>query len=251
MAYFRSFPETTYKFGNEKFLTAIQDISAYVDLVDQLKDQVTSYEFYNIQPGDRPDNVSFSLYGTEAYYWTFYFMNDHLRRSGWPLSQVELNDKLVKKYPNRTLTFKTIFSSNFKVGENVYGVTSTAGGVIVKRNLELGQLVVKPTNNKSFTVSELIQSNTGLDGNPDGSGKTVEQQVLDGSNTPEYLSAHHYEDASGNHVDIDPTVGPGSSLVEVTYRQEYTRKNDSLKRIKFIKPNIVTEVVRKFEQELK
>ena len=48
MAYFYNFPNVTYKFGNEESVTAFQDISAYVDIIDQIKDDVNFYQFYNV-----------------------------------------------------------------------------------------------------------------------------------------------------------------------------------------------------------
>ena len=63
MAYFYNFPNVAYKFCNEESITAFQDISAYVDIIDQIKDDVNFYQFYNVLDGDRPDIVSFKLYG--------------------------------------------------------------------------------------------------------------------------------------------------------------------------------------------
>ena len=54
MAFFTSFPTVGYKFGNENNITAFDNISVFVDMIDQLKDETTAYQFYNIQGGDRP-----------------------------------------------------------------------------------------------------------------------------------------------------------------------------------------------------
>ena len=243
MAFFTSFPNVRYKFGNENTTTVFNNISVFVDMIDQLKDETTAYQFYNIQGGDRPDNVSFELYGTPNYHWTFYMLNDGLRRSGWPLTQLSLDKLIKKRYPHRTIVMRKIMADDFAVGMKVQGVTSTATGVIVARNLDLGQIVVKPTNTKTFVAAEIIQS---LDANDN----PVDQHTIHYT-TLEYLSAHHYEDTSGIVVDIDPVNGPGSSLVEVTYQERQRKKNDELKRMKYFKPSIITEIVNKFEKELK
>lgn len=60
--YFNSFPLVRYKFGNEVSENLIQDITVYIDIIDQLKDEATSYSFYDILDGDRPDQVAFKLY---------------------------------------------------------------------------------------------------------------------------------------------------------------------------------------------
>ena len=249
-SFFTSFPTIGYKFGSESSVSAFHDLAVYVDIISSLKDQTTAYEYFNIKDNDRPDNISNLLYGTPNYYWTFYIHNDGLKRSGWPLPYLDLQELIKKRYPNRTIVLRKILKDDFAVGMNVYGVTSASGGVIIARNLELGQIVVKPTNNKTFIAGEVLQSNVGLDGLADGSGQPVTNHNIH-STTLEYLSAHHYEDTSGNYVDIDPVNGPGASLVEVTYQERMRKKNDSLRRMKFFKPNIVTEIVKKFEDELK
>ena len=71
--YFRKFPQVEYKFGNETNTALIQDLTVYIDIIDQLKDDATAYSFYDILDGDRPDQVSNTLYGSNKFYWTFYY----------------------------------------------------------------------------------------------------------------------------------------------------------------------------------
>jgi hypothetical protein len=90
MSYFKNFPLVNYKFGDLPFRTYVQDMSVYVDLIDQIDDSVSFYEYYNILDGDRPDTLSYKIYGTVDYYWTFYLLNPQLRQSGWPLGNQQL-----------------------------------------------------------------------------------------------------------------------------------------------------------------
>ena len=53
-----------------------QNLTAYVDIVDRLKDNIAFYEYYYIIEGDRPDQVSMQLYGTTNAYWTFFIFNN-------------------------------------------------------------------------------------------------------------------------------------------------------------------------------
>ena len=48
MRYFSSFDQLLYRFGNEESQTAFQDLSAYSDVVDELKVNVISYNTYVI-----------------------------------------------------------------------------------------------------------------------------------------------------------------------------------------------------------
>lgn len=237
--YFHNFPSVGYKFGNEEATNIAHDLTVYVDLIDQLKDNTTMYETYSIIDGDRPDHVSFKMYGDTSFYWTFYYLNDKLRRQGWPLSYRELTARVKKIYPNRTLVIREHLATKFQVGQTITGSTSGATGVILRRNLDLGQLIVKPTNSNTFqaeVITNTINSVT--------YSSTVHSTSL------EYLSAHHYEDTSGETVDIDPTQAPAAEYVEKTYLERYEAENDNLKQIRVFTPQLVETIAQKFEAEL-
>ena len=239
MAYFRKFPSAAYQFGNEVNFAVATDLTPYINLIDQIKDDTSTYESYFILDGDRPDQVSQKLYDTTDNYWTFYFLNDKLRRQGWPLSYTELVDRIKLQYPNRTLVIREHLGSKFQVGHEITGSTSGATGVILRRNLDLGQIIVKPTNNNTFQAEVITNTIDGV---------TVSSTVS--STSLEYLSAHHYEDTSGKTVDIDPTLAPGASLVEITYQQRFENANESLRDIKVFKPDIISTIITQFQSEL-
>ena len=67
MQYFRDFKTLLYRFGNEFDPVAFQDISRYGDVIDQIKDNVTFFNFHTIQEGLRPDQVSIQLYQTPLF----------------------------------------------------------------------------------------------------------------------------------------------------------------------------------------
>lgn len=234
--FFSNFPQTFYNFGNEVDRNAFQNISAYVDVIDKVKNNLTLYTKHTILDGDRPDVLSQKLYGQNYYHWTFYLMNDKLRRQGWPLSYDEVVAKAQKDYPNKTLVTRDLIFEKFSVGDTVTGIGSGATATVLRRNLDLGQIVVKPTNNYTFNNGELISDGT--------------NQVTLTSVSEEYNSAHHYEDGDGKTVDIDPEVGPGVLLTEITHLGRYEAANIDLKDIIVIQPNNISEVVRAFDQAM-
>ena len=73
MSYFNKFPVVDYNFGDNEPDILFNNISAYVDIIDQVKQEVAFYEKYTILDGDRPDTVSQKLYDTTDYHWTFFF----------------------------------------------------------------------------------------------------------------------------------------------------------------------------------
>ena len=242
--YFKNFGFAEYKFGNNTDIDLSQDLTKYVDLIDQVRNNVSFTERYNILSGDRPDVVSHKLYGTMDYYWTFYLMNEHVRLSGWPLNNDEILDQVKSKYPNRVLTTTSEIGALFPVGQIIEGQSSSAIGEIVKRNLDLGQLFVKLTQGTKFTAGETISYvDTSATGSP------TRTLSITGE-TEQYNAVHHYED-NGVQVDIDPFSGPGVSLTPITYRDRLESRNDALKEIVVIRPDQITTIVSEFQRFVK
>jgi len=242
--YFKNFGFAEYKFGNNTDIDLSQDLTKYVDLIDQIRNNISFTENYNILSGDRPDVVSHKLYGTMDYYWTFYLMNEHVRLSGWPLNNDEILDQVKSKYPNRVLTTTSEIGALFPVGQVIEGQSSSAIGEIVKRNLDLGQLFVKLTQGTKFTAGETISYvDTSATGSP------TRTLSITGE-TEQYNAVHHYED-NGVQVDIDPFSGPGVSLTPITYRDRLESRNDALKEIVVIRPDQITTIVSEFQRFIK
>jgi len=271
MSYFTNYPTVNYKFGNEQSSTKVQDIGAYVDLIDRVKDDISYYEEYNLRNGDRPDQVSNYLYGSPDYYWTFFLLNDDLKMRGWPLTQSRISDKAKEEYPNITLSTRANLSTQFLVGSAIQGQTSGVTGKILRRRPDMGQIIVEKTaTNQTFTgtpdtssnldialttentfvnSSDWVITNTTTNttvtdhtivistdkteatiGNLSfGYNYQIVTKILTNSNfvneefilttenevsknikidrvVDEYNAKHHYEDANGRYVDINPNA---------------------------------------------
>ena len=78
--FFTHFPNVNYAFGDEfnvkgganLTLSKFQDITAYIDLIDEVKQNAPFYSEYYVLENDRPDQVSQAIYGTPDYHWTFF-----------------------------------------------------------------------------------------------------------------------------------------------------------------------------------
>jgi hypothetical protein len=194
MAYFTDYPRLSYPFAENATPTEFVDLGAYVDMLDRVKDDISFYKTYYIRNGDRPDQVSYTLYDTADYYWTFYNLNDDLKRRGWPLTNTELDEKAKREYPHTTLTTRADLSNQFLVGSTVTGTTSGATGTILRRRPDFGQIIVDQTSTADFQAAETITT---------VENDTSKSIVID-AQSEEYNSKHHYEDANGNYVDISP-----------------------------------------------
>ena len=194
MSYFTNFPQIDYFFGDKVKPTRFTDLHVYIDLIDQIKDDVSVYTYYNLQDGDRPDQISQKLYGTTDYHWTLYLLNDDVRLHGWPLSYNDMKEKAEEDYPNTVLLTRNNLDNKFKVGTKVRGLTSGVEGTILKRRLDFGQIVIQGT--KSFTAGEIISATE---------NDSVVTATIDAVVT-EYNAIHHYEDDSARYVDVEPTA---------------------------------------------
>lgn len=244
MEYFKSFNDVLYKFGNETSTVATQDLTAYVDIIDQLKDDTAAYEKGYITEGMRPDQLSYSLYGTTIYHWTFYLLNDALRIQGWPLTATELDETVKHIFDHTVLTTRERIDSQFLEGQEVEGSVSGATGKIEHRDLNLGQIVLKDVVG-TFKAGEAITSIAIRDGQQ-------LQTIVIVSAEEEYNAAHHYvSNGSSRIVDIDPTLGPGQLVTEVTNYEWYRDENNALRDIKVIRPNIIETLAASYKQALK
>ena len=273
MSYFTNYPTVNYKFGNESTAVAVQDIGAYIDLIDRVKDDISFYQEYNLRDGDRPDQVSNDLYGSPDYHWTFYLLNDDIKERGWPLTRSRISDKAKEEYPNIVLTTRANIAEQFLVGSNIEGQASGVTGKILRRRPDMGQIIVEKTpvdrvftgtptinseleielttaetfvntsewvvevvtalgntvatnysivtteNNTKATISDLsfgmtyqITAKVLTDSNFINSESIltteneVDKNIKIDTVVEEYNAKHHYENASGNYVDISPNA---------------------------------------------
>lgn len=242
MNYFKNFPVTAYVFGNESLPDIFRDISVYVSIIDEIKDNVSFYNDYYIQEFERADQISYKLYGTVDYYWTFWLMNDKLRERGWPLTNRDINEKLLKDYPDNVLTTKSYILENFKINQTVTGQTSGATGTIIKRYVNLGQLVLKDTIGSFQSGENIVSIND--------AGET--ENIIAYQYTKEYNAAHHYKNGN-EYVDVITSTGtfnPGT-YTKVTYTDYLFDQNDELRQIKVIKPENITEIVNSYKEALR
>lgn len=110
--FFENFPLVNYTFGDEGVRSIFQNISAYTDIFQSLIDDDTQYETYQVTDIDRPDTLSYSLYDTPEFYWTFYLLNPDLIRKGWPnISNEKLNELKHDLFPG--YSFQVKYDPNF------------------------------------------------------------------------------------------------------------------------------------------
>lgn len=247
MRYFENFKKVNYTYGDEhekiggarRHIELVQDISQYVDIVDQVREAAHFYEYYNIIENERPDQVSQALYGTPAFHWTFWMMNDHIREQGWPLTHKQMDEKLKTDHPHYYISLYNDLANYYLPGEIIYGQQSGASGEILRRDIDHGIIYV--ASKGAFRVGESVVANS-------RPPNTASYPVI--SSGFEYNAPHHYENAKKEYVDIDVKRGPGALLNEVTIADRYRRQNDALKQIKVIKPENMSAIASAYKKAL-
>ena len=242
--YFSKFNRIDYIFGDDYFskgggdsvLELMQNLTSYVEVIDSIKQNSSFYSKYEILEGDRPDQVSQKLYGTPEYHWTFFLMNDKIREGRWPTSPNDVFDRAVLTYGTRVITTRTKLTDKYKIGQTITGASSGATAKIGARILDLGQLFLEDVVG-TFVAGENVNSV-----NANG----VTEVITVTSFEFQYNAAHHYENSDKEYVDIDPEVGPGAQLTEVTWLDRVQKINTDNREIKVIKPGVVNEIVKSF-----
>tara|TARA_B110000503_G_scaffold18111_1_gene26485 strand:- start:1603 stop:2343 length:741 start_codon:yes stop_codon:yes gene_type:complete len=241
--FFQSYPYVNYNFGNNENPVFFQNLTTYVDMVDAIKDDTSFYEKMHIEEYERPDTLSYKLYGTTDYYWTFFLLNDDIRLSGWPLSNKDLVAKAKLDYPHQVITTEDLIGDIFLPGELVTGIVTNSNGIVIKRYIDLGQIIID--TNEAFGAETY------------GTGERIRTEkdgftyVTALSTTAQYNSVHHYEDAAGNWVDINPhnqIISAGT--IPITYLDRMFSFNDELKQIKILKPDVAAQVASNFKRSL-
>lgn len=237
MAYFNNFPQVFYQFGNNEEPVTFQILNTYINLITDIADDVQLYEKYTIQPGERADTLSYKLYGSTEYYWTFFLINDNLRECGWPVDPQAAYDLAKVYYPHRVFTTETdISNTNFKIGATVTGSQSGTTGKVVEVLLDLGQVVVDTPDN--FSVGESVTTGTGGD---------IQSCVIL-KESAQFEAVHHYEDSNKEYVDIDPNNQVTSGYIPVTYIDRLVASNQEQSEINVLTDKALRQVVAEFNR---
>jgi hypothetical protein len=229
--FFQNMPKILYPFdvGNG----VMQDITRYSEVIDKVRANASFYQDYYIQHGERPDHVAYQLYNNPQLHWTLYLLNPQIRESGWPLTDLEVLAKVKKDYPHTVLNTTSDITDKFKVGQIVTGQRSGAGGVVVDKNVDLGQLVIETSD--TFKNDDAPESITSVVGEQI---ETIEAQ----SAVPQHLSTRHYlqdGEVITSWIDLKPT--PAETIV--TQYDFYVKSNNQLKQISVIRPESIRQVV--------
>ena len=233
--YFKHFPTIDFDLKNDGNLIEAKDIFRNIRVAEDAEEGITGYEYYYVGDQDRPDVLASKLYGDSTLYWLFWMVNPHLAvYNDWPKSQRVLEKYIARKYSGKALVapFQSdIVSSSdrkFFQGEKVVGSTSSAFGFVTKIDPTNNQIVLNDIQGQ-FQVGETVTGSN-------SSKSFVISSVRNFSDSP-----HHYEDSEGNKT----TISEGNTAVSnFDYEQVF---NDEKRNIKYIKQDVLPDLLREFQ----
>ena len=156
MKFFSQFPKTNLKVYKDRTETELTDIFRHVDVNETLIDDISSYIFYEIQDGERPDVVSYKLYGKPDFHWSFFIANEHLKDGlkAWPRSYREQETYINEKYDKYSvIEFIPFGVENSKYSNNGifasdvlgFGTENHFGSLVFKGDTPKYRLIDKDT----------------------------------------------------------------------------------------------------------
>lgn len=232
MKYFSNFKTIDYDILGDGKTRKITDVFRKVRVDPQVLDNITFYTYYNILNGERPDTVSYKLYGRVDYHWTFNMLNPWILdvRRDWPMNNVELEDYVFRKYTDDAIMISDrALATKYKVGETIQGLASGAKATLLSKDVNLGYIRIRKINSRSFFAGELVL------------GETSNDYLTAESERKYYNAPHHYVLANGDIVDRFK-VG----AQQVTNYEYEIDKNESHTRIKVVRPEIIDVIAEKF-----
>lgn len=263
--YFRNFPFIKYSFGDNEPEVYFQKMSAAIDLFDNIKQDVSFTTKQTILDFERPDTLSYRLYKTVDYYWTFFLMNDKLRESGWPLHTDREQGVIEERYPYWSFITISNFAGFLTEGQELFLTGSGVAqyGEVVRADPTLGQIIFKPSYEaqdpaqlpdivripqNQNQINLYFPAITGMQFETNDVTFTLVGAFGQQSTKLQYLGVHHWEDANGDYGEIDPFVQDDTGLKRITFKENLQRRNQEIREIAVLRPGVVSKVAGEFQK---
>ena len=274
MAFFKQFPKIEYDFNREGVINNMVDIYRSVRPLQNFVDDTSAYVYYEVKNGERPDIVSNKLYGNQNFYWTFFVVNEGLHDGlqAWPMSQEDLFTYIEREYEGYAITTNPIITRDsdglivahenslagsvpgtttgkFQLGETITGGTSGATGTLVKKDLDLNQLIVQNVTGAFIGDPTVVPTNLTerITGSTSG-------DFVDSYQAYKYAEAPHHWFLQGDKEEKVVTNGAyitgGEETSDITFKSNRAvveEINDERSRIRVIAPSYIEQFADQFE----
>jgi hypothetical protein len=150
MSYFRELPDLEYlsqspdRRSNGDYIK-VKNIFKRPKLREDITNAITAFNYYQVEDGERPDQVADKLYNDSSLDWVVLITNNIISiKNDWPLDSQSFNNYLLDKYGSEEEIYAT---HHYETVESVdeYNRVVIPGG-----------LIVDPLKSISFTTEALI-----------------------------------------------------------------------------------------------
>lgn len=228
--YFKSFPYTYYSQDDRSTVQLITNITTRVVLSDEVKNNLSIYDEYDIRDGETPEIVADRFYSNPQLHWIILHTNEILdARFEWPQTSANLVKYIEGKYNNTIAVHHYEDASGNYTNANITLTSNVEFGLF-----EVGNVVVNSTNTGTGYVSVKTSNSTISITTTDGGFITGDQvRVSNKANTTANISS--------------VTIVSGTPVTVYDYEEAV---NETKRRIKILKTAYVDGIVRDFKKKL-
>jgi hypothetical protein len=100
--YFSPFPKISYNLSGVNGNTnEVTDIFRRVKIRSKIADNVTLFDKYDVEEGEKPEDIAYKIYGDADYFWIVTLINNVVNRYyDWPLDEHNFQQYVADKYSN-------------------------------------------------------------------------------------------------------------------------------------------------------
>lgn len=227
--YFSKFPQTFYSLDDRSTVQIVTNIFLRVVLSEEIKNNFSVYDLYDIQDGDTPENLAYQIYGDTNLHWLILHANEIIDpRFDWVLDVNNLSAYVAGKYSKPYGVHHYENSLGSAINGNIQLTLNTTSGFSV------GSPLLSNNDDSIGFITSIPSAGTAVVTTTKGGFQSGDQI---------YLSTNANVVANVSAV----TAITGTAVTNYSYEEAL---NEGRRRIKLIKPQFVERIVKEFESKL-
>lgn len=229
--YFQNFPLSYYSLYDDlSNVKVVTNITARVKLSDEVKNNLSLFDAYDIKDGDTPEIVADKFYNNPQLHWIVLHTNDILdARFDWPLTAENLKKYCEGKYTNINAVHHYEDANGNQVNGNVFVQSSSNFA-----NIFTGNVIVNLTHNGTGVVTQKISSSN------------IRLLVSDGG----FVTGDVIANTNNTSVNCAITATTTVSGIPITNLNYEDTVNETKRRIRILKSRYVDSIIRDFKKQL-
>jgi len=228
--YFQNFPYTYYSLDDIATTQIVTNISLRVRLSDELKNNFSLFDRYDIKDGETPEILADKFYSNPQLHWIILHTNDILDpRFDWPLTTNNLVLFAQGKYNNVNAPHHYVDANSIITNANVYLNSSSQF-----TNFNNNDVIVNVTNNGTGVITKLQSYSNIIVTVTDGGFITGDKIALSSN-------------ANANANITSTSIISGTPVTNLQYEDTL---NDTKRKINILKNRYIDSVISDFKIKL-